>query len=87
MDTQNKKPKAMKRAIILIVVLALILVGIVLWQKKLLAPTSENSNEPNTEALNNSPQDASVLNAQLDSININDLNQEFQSIDQDLKSL
>lgn len=97
MDTQPKKPKVSKKALIVIIVLVIILAVIIVWQRKSLAPGVGNGLYPEgaTEdtKTDNGSQDGlqddktSVIDEDLGGINLDDLENEFKEIDADLNNL
>lgn len=93
MDTQPKKPKISKKAIVVIIVLAIILAGVIIWQKKSIAPESEEGMFPSGVPAGNDqtpePQDdkTAAINEDLEGINLEALEDEFKDIDADLNNL
>jgi hypothetical protein len=89
------EPKSKKYSIVLIIGVAVILVGLGIWywqsqEEEIIAPSAVVSTAPAAPAIapvTVKEDSTSVINQELNSVDVSDLDKEFQAIDTDLNSL
>ena len=86
------EPKSQKNLIVLIIGVAVVLVGLGVWywqaqKEEIIAPSADISTVPEVAPLTAKEDSTSAINQELNSVDIGNLDKEFQAIDTDLNSL
>ena len=86
------EPKSQKNLIVLIIGVVVVLVGLGIWywqsqEKEIVAPSVNIPALPETISPIMKEDSTSAINQELNSVDVGDLDKEFQTIDADLNSL
>lgn len=97
MDTQNQKPAVkFKKAWLIIIIFAIILIGVWLLTSKQLSQKTGNEesqnqetagNQSETPAANENQDTTANISGELQGVDLGDVEQEFKNIDSDLNAL
>ncbi|MEK9168237.1 MAG: hypothetical protein AAB698_00335 [Patescibacteria group bacterium] len=87
------EPKSQKNLIVLIIIgVVVVLVGLGVWywqvqKEEIIAPSADISTVPEVAPLTAKEDSTSAINQELNSVDVGNLDKEFQAIDSDLNSL